>query len=112
MYEYKCTLARVVDGDTVELYVDLGFHITVKETFRLEGINCPERGTPGGTAATAYATAWFAGHVDLICHSTKVRGTDKYGRWLAAIAGADAGGVITILNAELLRTGHAVPYMV
>lgn len=56
MYEYRATLDRVVDGDTVYLVVDLGFHIQVRMSFRLLGIDTPEvRGEerPEGLVAKA-----------------------------------------------------------
>jgi micrococcal nuclease len=42
MYEYKAELIRVIDGDTLELNIDLGFGIKFKERVRLAGINTPE----------------------------------------------------------------------
>ena len=57
MYEYRATILRVIDGDTIEARVDLGFDVSVIERFRLYGINAPE--TKGesreeGKAATEY----------------------------------------------------------
>jgi len=45
MYEYKAKLDRVVDGDTVDALVDLGFDVWVKKRIRLEGIDAPETRT-------------------------------------------------------------------
>jgi len=42
MYEYNATVDRVLDGDTVDCMVDLGFDIWVKQRVRLEGIDAPE----------------------------------------------------------------------
>ena len=42
MYKYKATVGRVVDGDTVDVVIDLGFKITTNQRIRLEGINTPE----------------------------------------------------------------------
>ena len=42
MYEYKFEFTRVVDGDTVDGVIDLGFGILLKERVRLYGINAPE----------------------------------------------------------------------
>lgn len=42
MYEYKFKFLRVVDGDTVDGVIDLGFNISLKERVRLYGINAPE----------------------------------------------------------------------
>ena len=43
MYEYKAKLCRVIDGDTIEALIDLGFEIAIRKKIRLYGINAPER---------------------------------------------------------------------
>ena len=45
MYEYKAKLVRVVDGDTIDCEIDLGFDITVRQRVRFAGINAPESRT-------------------------------------------------------------------
>ena len=45
MYEYKCNITRVVDGDTVDAEIDLGFDIVYKSRVRLYGIDTPESRT-------------------------------------------------------------------
>ena len=46
MYEYKCTLLRVVDGDTIDVDIDLGFKVWLrKERVRMVGIDTPESRT-------------------------------------------------------------------
>ena len=45
MYEYGCTVTRVVDGDTVDVILDLGFSILHKCRVRLYGIDTPESRT-------------------------------------------------------------------
>ena len=42
MYEYKCTVDRIVDGDTIDVILDLGFDIRFKSRVRLYGIDTPE----------------------------------------------------------------------
>mgnify|MGYP001304981027 FL=1 len=42
MYEYKAKVLRVVDGDTVDVLIDVGFSTFKKERVRLHGINTPE----------------------------------------------------------------------
>ena len=43
MHEYKCTILRVVDGDTVDVDIDLGFGVWLrKERVRIHGIDTPE----------------------------------------------------------------------
>ena len=46
MYEYKCKILRVVDGDTVDVDIDLGFGVWMhKERVRIAGIDTPESRT-------------------------------------------------------------------
>ncbi len=45
MYEYNCTVERVVDGDTIDVVLDLGFDILYKSRVRLYGIDTPESRT-------------------------------------------------------------------
>ena len=45
MYEYSTTIKRVVDGDTVDVWIDLGFDVRVFERVRLSGIDTPETRT-------------------------------------------------------------------
>ena len=45
MYEYKATIRRVVDGDTVDVTLDLGFNILYNSRIRLHGIDAPESRT-------------------------------------------------------------------
>ena len=112
MYEYKATLIRVTDGDTVWLSVRTGFRCSMQLEFRLAHIDCKPIGTPEGAAAAAFVTDWFAdanGEV-VIQTSVGARGVDKqekWGRWLAVIRiSADA----PTLNDILVQRGMAVPY--
>lgn len=97
---YPATLVRVVDGDTVDLLVDLGFHVLARERFRLVGIDCPEMPTPEGQAATAFTDRWLDERPELEVESQR---EDIYARWLGVIW---AGG--ENLNAALVASGHAV----
>ena len=45
MYEYNCQVTRVVDGDTIDVILDLGFKILYKSRVRLFGIDTPESRT-------------------------------------------------------------------
>ena len=45
MYEYNCTVNRVVDGDTIDVTLDLGFSVLYKSRVRLYGIDTPESRT-------------------------------------------------------------------
>lgn len=102
-YQYNATVVRWIDGDTVELCVDLGFHLTYTDHFRLDGLDTPERGRAGSKEASDFCKAWAPAGTQVIATTTK---GDKYGRWLT-IAKRDVGPSI---NALLLESGLALPY--
>lgn len=105
-YRYKATVVRWVDGDTVDLSVDLGFTVWVRQRFRLAGVNTPERGVLGWQNAIDYCNSYAAVGAEVEVDSTK---TDKYGRYLAKIRSTTKASTI---NEELLLAKLAVPYMV
>lgn len=113
LYVYKARLDRVVDGDTVDLTIDLGFDILHKVRCRLYGINTPESRTKDlsekqrGLAAKAYVVDWFNWNRDCYVETLK-DGKGKYGRLLAKIY-ADAELTVS-LNEQLVDAGHAVEY--
>lgn len=111
---FRASLARVVDGDTLDLIIDAGMHDRRVERVRLLGVNTPEvRGVPDrapGLAAAAYVRQWLAlatfppWDFPLVIQTTK---TDDFGRYLADVwRGIDGAH----LNDDLLTSGHAVPY--
>jgi len=86
MYTYKTTLIRVIDGDTIDLSIDLGFNIIHNIRVRLLEIDTPEvRGKqkPYGLAAKEAVKMWFNDADRPFFVET--RKTGKYGRWLARI---------------------------
>jgi micrococcal nuclease len=95
MYEYNAKLLRIVDGDTLDMEVDLGFRTFQRIRCRLYGLNAPETfGVPryseeyaAGKAAIDFVTSWFAtnnGPAGVVIRSYDGRdiGQEKYGRWL------------------------------
>jgi len=122
MYEYKARVLRVVDGDTVDLDIDLGCSVHVHERCRLYGINAPE--THGvkkdseeyrkGMAATEFLRNMIEGKEVLIRTHKDKKG--KYGRYLVSmweLPGTEAGPLRysrLSINAKMLDAGHAVPY--
>lgn len=104
MYEYKATLVRVVDGDTVVLDIDLGFGVWKHgERCRLAGIDAPEIPTSEGyTAADALAHKLT---VSGLVAFTKKDSQDKYGRYLVTIF---VGG--ENVNEWMVNNHYAVPY--
>ncbi len=88
MYEYRAKIDRVVDGDTVDFIVDLGFHVKLKIRGRLDGVDTPERGHPDWHLATATCEQLLAAlefENEYITIQTKKTG--KYGRWIVKIDG-------------------------
>ncbi|MGL4799938.1 MAG: thermonuclease family protein [Cellulosilyticaceae bacterium] len=78
-YRYA-TVTRVIDGDTFEARVDLGFYITITERFRIKGMNAPEIKGPerlDGLTSKAYLEALIMGQPITIC-STKQDGFRRY----------------------------------
>ena len=120
IYIYKAELIRVVDGDTVDLIIDLGFDTSRRERFRLYGIDAPEMRTKEGKAAKAWLEDAFlfrkpleAIYVQTIQLSTKAK-RDKYGRFLAVLYGELPALVPIVrhihpasINAQMITEGHA-----
>jgi len=116
MYEYRAKLDRVVDGDTVDVIIDLGFGITLgsdklPKRVRLYGINTPETRTRDlaekalGLAAKARVEELLADGQLIV--RTQKDNTGKYGRLLGEIINSDGINI----NDQLLSEGHAVEYM-
>jgi micrococcal nuclease len=110
MYEYNCKIVRVVDGDTVDVDIDLGFnHWIHGERIRLFGVDCPEcRSTDPKEKAAGLAAKNF---VKGLLHdggtytlTTKEKG--KFGRYLGVIMLTNK----TSINAALVTENLAVPY--
>jgi micrococcal nuclease len=58
MWEYRARILNVVDGDTLDVMVDVGFHGRQIERLRLLGVDTPERGDPLWAGATSETRAW------------------------------------------------------
>lgn len=101
---FHVEVVRVIDGDTVELNIDMGNNTFWRDKFRLVGINAPETHSTDKVAADA-ATAFLAAAVKEQGLSVSTNGKDKYGRWLCSIF-TGKGNV----NLRMIEAGHAVPY--
>lgn len=107
-YYYKATPIRVIDGDTVEMQIDLGFNLALTEKFRLIGINAPEM--KNETLEAAKASRDFLKQLLFNAHAQKKQislKSTKHGkyRWLAEIW-IESRDVAEIM----VESGHAVPY--
>lgn len=113
-YSYtNVEIIRVVDGDTVEAVVDLGFRVLLEMPLRIYGINTPERGQPGFTeAATALRKMLkmvpTTRNQNPSCRVSvnTIKSSEKYGRYLAEIFLADGSSVAE----RMIKGGWAVPY--
>jgi micrococcal nuclease len=113
MYEYKIKLDRVVDGDTIDAYIDLGFDVSIKKRVRFMGINTPESRTRDleekakGLAAKARVKQLLEG-----CGNIKLKshGVGKYGRLFIDIVDGQEKMTLESVNELLIKEGHAVEY--
>jgi len=85
MFIYQATVEKVVDGDTLDLQVDLGFGVLTRQRVRLLGINAPEHNTPEGKKAVAFVQKWVKEHGPTFAVRTMKDKKEKYGRYLATI---------------------------
>ena len=111
MYEYAVKeIVKVVDGDTVDVIIDLGFDLSKKERVRLAGIDTPESRTRNaeekvfGLEAKAYLTERLEGAENLIVKTEK---DGKYGRMLDWFYSNKSENSI---NNEMIANGYAWEY--
>ena len=117
MYTYNIELLRVVDGDTVDVKIDLGFDIWVKKRVRFLGVNTPECRTKDleekakGLAAKDRVKQLLEGctKIQLISH-----GVGKFGRCLGELyidmVDGEEKVELESVNKLLIKEGHAVEY--
>ena len=126
MYEYKVKITRVVDGDTVDAEVDLGFDTFIKDRIRLMGIDTPESRTRNkkekalGLAAKAYLKELLKKNKGNIILRTSKEGKGKFGRILGTLLiynGITSVNQMVIddcyadsVNQMLIDEGHARDY--
>ena len=127
LYHYNAEVTRVVDGDTVDAFIDLGFDLHSKQRIRLFGINTPECRTRDkeekvrGLAAKARLKELLKENKNKCVVRTQLDKKGKYGRLLGILyvdtvnSGtqldtATLEPTTTNLNKVLLEEGHAVEY--
>ena len=111
LYHYKAKIDRVVDGDTVDVLIDLGFDMHSRQRVRLWGINTPECRTRDkrekalGLAAKARLIE-ILGFADNHCViAPRLDRKGKFGRVLGILYVDDLD-----INEQLIEEGHAVEY--
>lgn len=114
---YGATVLKVVDGDTVDLMVDLGFKIHHKIRVRLYGVNTPESRTRDlaekamGLKAKSFTEDWLTNHKWVFVNTIPNK-NDKYGRVLAKIYSSDQVNdpKTACLNTDIIQAGYAREY--
>ena len=115
MYEYKVNILKVVDGDTVDVDIDLGFGCWLRnERVRIVGIDCPESRTSDriekvfGEAAKQRLTSLLSSEATLISQISKMGENmkGKFGRILGDFKTIND----QIVSTTLMEEGHAVAY--
>ena len=118
MFNYNAKCIKVVDGDTIDAEIDLGFDIKVTKRIRLAGINAPESRTRNlvekklGLAAKEKLKDLLEGAAN--CFELESQELGKYGRVLGKLhinklAGKDKLTQVCI-NDELVKLGYATEY--
>ena len=115
MYEYKCEVTRVVDGDTCDCILDLGFSIMHKCRVRLYGINTPESRTRDldekarGKLASKFLQESIDSGKEIILRSELKDSKGKYGRVLGSIIvdGLDVNKAMVAQNLAVKYFGQS-----
>ena len=118
MFTYRCEILEVVDGDTLDIRIDLGFDISIRERVRLHEVNTPEvygkkSLTEGeaGLIASNFTKQWVAENRNsdgyFIYTSRKYNARDKYGRSLGYISFVE-GKNTNCLNDRLKEKGWSM----
>ena len=102
MYEYTAIMNHVVDGDTINLTIDLGFRMTMTANCRLAGINAPEMRSSTGEQSKEYLIGLMNEKTPLKIISKKL---DKYGRPVVEIIKGNKN-----INQIMLINGMAAEY--
>jgi len=117
-YNFRVTeITKVLDGDTIDVVIDLGFDLYKKERVRIAGVDTPEKRTRNleEKALGLDATNWLkdklegaiSGDDDLVIRTELVGGVGKYGRLLGWCYIGDSS---VSLNEQMIEEGYAHAY--
>ena len=117
-YNFRVTeITKVLDGDTIDVLIDLGFDLSKKERVRIAGVDTPEKRTRDleekelGIDATNWLKNKLEGAIDgdddLIIRTELVGGVGKYGRLLGWLYIGDS---TVSLNEDMITEGYAWAY--
>ena len=112
IYRIKQVL-RVVDGDTIDASIDLGFDIALEKRIRLAGVDTPESRTTDlkekamGLESKEWLKKKLEGAKDIIIKTELPDSTEKYGRIIGHLF---INGQETSLNNQMINDGYALAY--
>jgi micrococcal nuclease len=100
MYTYQAIIRKIIDGDTIDVFIDLGFSVYTEKRLRLAYLNAPEMSTPEGKLSKAYLVERLpiGSNVSIL---TK-KGPDLYNRWIAVVTYNGE-----VINDTLIQKGFA-----
>ena len=115
MYTYSAKLIRVIDGDTVDVDIDLGFDLSIRQRLKLFGVDTPDSRSADpavkqkGLEAKQRLTEVLPREFKI---TTILNKRGKYGRVLGTVfvKDRDTGGEINV-NDLMVKEGHAVKYL-
>ena len=115
MYEYKCKVKRVVDGDTMDVILDLGFDVHHAVRVRMAGIDTPESRTRDkdekarGKLSKAFLKESIKGKKIVL--KTKIKDAKgKFGRVIAEVWAEFEKGSLRNINELMIKECYAVKY--
>jgi micrococcal nuclease len=112
IYRIK-SITKVVDGDTIDADIDLGFDISLTKRIRFAGIDTPESRTTNlkekalGLESKEWLKKTLEGAKDIIIKTEKPDSTEKYGRIIGHLF---INGQETSLNTQMIDEGYALAY--
>ena len=98
-FTYTAVVSNVVDGDTIDADLDLGFHMLCRQRIRLLGIDAAEKGQRGAKEATAFLRQFIGKPLWV-----KTQKSDSFGRYLGVLFCAFTGMNI---NQRMIEMGLA-----
>ena len=114
LYVYRIkSITKVVDGDTIDANIDLGFDISFTKRIRLAGIDSPESRTTNlkekalGLESKEWLKKTLEDAKDILIKTEKPDSTEKYGRIIGHLF---INGQETSLNNQMIDEGYALPY--
>lgn len=110
MYTYQCTTIRVIDGNTVDAEIDLGFNVTIRQRIKLYGVNVADirsndETTRNNAVASKNKLAELLGQ-EFICE-TIMNKRGKAGRTMGKVYTLDYTGSKVDVNQQLIDEGYA-----